>query len=308
MNDNKPSTQEGDTPNRKLIALAWIPILIICIPQLIYRQFVQLAPGEPVKPMWLALVEIALLAVLWLVSWIWSALKSLRGFILALLTYSAWIFLILPLIVYSAAWSNWEQQLSQGVSLVVTRLVVHLVPVVLMALTLIGSGIGRQELFLVRGNPSALGQPSHLLFQKEPKPWTRSIREFLPVFIIISVVVLGIQVRPTVSKISQALIYLPAIIIASAINAFAEEFEFRSVLLARLLPFLGKQQSIMITSLFFGLVHYFGSPSGIAGALMSTYLGYISAKSIVETRGFVWAFLIHFIGDFIIYTFWTMAV
>jgi hypothetical protein len=39
---------------------------------------------------------------------------------------------------------------------------------------------------------------------------------------------------------------------------------------------------------------------------MAGYLGYISAKSMVETGGIVWAFLLHIIGDVIIYAFWAM--
>jgi hypothetical protein len=40
---------------------------------------------------------------------------------------------------------------------------------------------------------------------------------------------------------------------------------------------------------------------------LAMYLGWIAAKSMIETRGFVWAFLIHFIGDFIVYAFWAMS-
>ena len=80
----------------------------------------------------------------------------------------------------------------------------------------------------------------------------------------------------------------------------------RSVHLARLLPVLGKQQAILITSVMFGLLHYFGNPGSVPGVLMAAYLGYISAKSMVETGGIVWAFVLHFIGDVIIYAFWAM--
>jgi membrane protease YdiL (CAAX protease family) len=173
---------------------------------------------------------------------------------------------------------------------------------------MIGSGIGRRELFLVRGNPSAPGQPSRLLpgILNEPKPWNRVVRQWLPYYVIIVGIVLVLQVRPNVSQISQALIFLPAIVVAAAINAFGEEFEFRSVLLARLEPVLGPQSAILMASVVFGLMHYFGAPGGPFGVVLAGYLGWIAAKSMIETRGFVWAFLIHFIGDFIIYCFWAM--
>jgi membrane protease YdiL (CAAX protease family) len=192
--------------------------------------------------------------------------------------------------------------------MVVDRFVTHFFPVLLMSLTLIGSGIGRKELFLVRGDPSAQVVPSRLVFMKENETasWPVLIRNVLVVLVISAVVVLGLQLQPNLKQIRKVLVYLPAIIIGAVINAFGEEYEFRSVYLARLLPVIGKQQSIFITSALFGLLHYFGNPGSIPGVLMAGYLGYISAKSMVETRGIIWAFLIHFIGDVIIYAFWAM--
>jgi membrane protease YdiL (CAAX protease family) len=307
MNTNQSSTQEVEAPRAKLTALAWGTILFLSTPQIILHLFGRGVSGGPLGLSWLAWAQVVVLAVLWTVTWVWPAVKPLRGFVLALLAYFVGIFLILPFMVESAAWSNWVQQDSWGVALVADRLGTHLVPVALMALTLIGSGIGRRELFLVRGNPSAPAQPTRFLHGKEPKPWNRVARGFLPVYVIIAAIVLGIQVRPDVSQISQALIFLPAIIIAAAINAFAEEFEFRSMLLARLEPVLGPQQAILMASALFGLLHYFGSPGGPFGVLLAGYLGWIAAKSMIETRGFVWAFLIHFVGNIIIYAFWAMS-
>jgi membrane protease YdiL (CAAX protease family) len=307
MNTNQSSTQGVEAPRAERTALAWGTILFLSTPQIILSLFGRGVPAGPLGLSWLAWAQVVVLAVLGAATWVWPAVKPLRGFVLALLAYWVGIFLIFPLIVESAAWSNWVQQDSWGVWLVADRLGTHLVPVALMALTLIGSGIGRRELFLVRGNPSAPGQPTRLLFMKEPEPWNRVVRNFLPVYVIIAVIVVGIQVRPNVSQITRALIYLPAIVIGAAINAFAEEFEFRSMPLSRLRPVLGKQQSIMITAVLMGLLHYFGSPGGPFGVLLVWYLGWIAAKSMIETRGFVWAFLIHFVGDFIIYAFWAMS-
>ena len=308
MNTNQPSTQEAAEPNVILTALAWGAILIISVPQIIYRMFVERPPGEPITPIWLALAQVALLMVFWVVTWVWQSVKPLRGFIPALIAYCIGIFLILPYLLDSALWSNWVEQDSWGVAFVADRLGTHLAPVVLMTLTLIGSGIGRRELFLVRGNPRADCHPSRLQLMKIPEPWPRFVRNFLPVYVIITLVIIGIQVSPTASQFAQALMYLPAILIAAAINAFAEEYEFRSVHLARLLPVLGKQQSIMITAVLWGLMHYWGYPGGSIGVMLVWYLGFIAAKSMIETRGFVWAFTIHFIGDVIIYAFMAMAV
>jgi membrane protease YdiL (CAAX protease family) len=306
MNTTQSSTQEVETPRAELSALAWAAILGVTMLRIILGLFVRGVPAGPLGFSWLAWTQVVVLAVLWAVTWVWPTVKPLRGFVLALLAFIVGGYFIMPLVVESAAWSNWMQQASWGVALV-AGLGIRLIMVALMALTLIGSGIGRRELFLVRGNPSAPAQPSRLHLLKEPVPWTRVARRWLPYYVIIGGIVLWMQVRPDVSQISRALIFLPAIVIAAAINAFVEEFEFRSMPLARLEPVLGPRQAILMAAGWFGLWHYFGYPGGPFGVLLAGYLGWWAATSMIETRGLVWAFSLHFLGDFILYAFWAMA-
>jgi len=307
MNTNQSPTHGVKAPNKSLITLAWVGILAVGAPTIILRLLVRDLPAEPITPVWLAWAQLAILVLLWVVTWVWPAVKPLRGFTLALLAFWVGYYFILPFVMESAAWSNWIGPASWGIW-IVAFFGARLIPTALMALTLIGSGNRRRELFLVRGDPRALAQPSHLMpgILDEPKPWNRVAREWLPYYVIIVVVVVGIQMRPDVSQISKVLIYLPAIIIAAAIIAFTEEFQIRSMLLSRLGPVLGSQQTILLTSVLFGLLHYFGWPSGPLGVLLAAYLGWWAAKSMIETRGFVWAFTLHFLGDFIIYAFCAM--
>jgi membrane protease YdiL (CAAX protease family) len=210
------------------------------------------------------------------------------------------------LIRQSAAWGDWAREASWGLVQIADKSL-GLIAVVLMAVTLIGSGIGPRELFLVKGDPSALAQPSRLLGLNEPTPWTRVAREFLPVYVVILVVVLALMIRPNLSQAAQALVYLPAVVIAAAINAFHEEFRFRSVALAHLVSVIGPGQALWLTAVAFGIGHWDGNPRGPIGVLLATYLGWLMGKSMLETRGFVWAFVIHFTGDFLIYLFQAMA-
>ena len=143
---------------------------------------------------------------------------------------------------------------------------------------------------------------------EELKSWTRVILSFLPYYIIVCGIVLALQVRPSMSQIYNVLIFLPAISIAAAINAFGEEFEFRSMLLARLEPVFGGQSAILMSSALFGLAHYFGTPGGPLGVVLAGLLGWLLAKSMIETRGFVWAFLLHFIADFIVFGSWATLI
>lgn len=70
-----------------------------------------------------------------------------------------------------------------------------------------------------------------------------------------------------------------------------------------------RQTSLLFGALVFGLVHYFGAaPSGVLGVILASFIGFFLTKSILETRGFFWAWLIHFLQDLVIIgalTFWS---
>jgi membrane protease YdiL (CAAX protease family) len=276
--------------------------LILAAPRILFRLIVPAVPGEPITPDWLAWAQVAVLAALWAVSWVWPVAKPLRGYFLALVAYYVGLNVL-----ESATWLNWVRQSSWGTGVVARRLVEHLLLTGIMALTLIGSGIGRRGLFLARGELRAPAQPARLLLIKKATPWNRVLREWLPAYAAIVVVIEVLLVRPQVSRIPRALLALPAIVLAAAINALGEEFEFRSMPLARLEPVLGPQPAIWLAAGLFGLMHYFGDPGGPQGVLLAAYLGWIAAKSMIETRSIVWAFLIHFVGDFVIYFFWALV-
>jgi membrane protease YdiL (CAAX protease family) len=91
------------------------------------------------------------------------------------------------------------------------------------------------------------------------------------------------------------------------LNAASEEFQFRSVLLAHLKGVFPPAEMILLTAVFFGMGHYYGQPSGPLGVLMAGFAGWIWARSMVETRGGVWAFLIHVFQDIVIFTFLAVA-
>ncbi len=50
----------------------------------------------------------------------------------------------------------------------------------------------------------------------------------------------------------------------------------------------------------FGGVHFFGTPGGVLGVFMAGFMGWLLAKSVLETRGFGWAWFIHFLQDVVI--------
>ncbi len=90
--------------------------------------------------------------------------------------------------------------------------------------------------------------------------------------------------------------YIALAVPFAAMNAFTEETVFR-------LPYvtMGDDETgsstygLVMGSIVFGVFHYWGvAPNGVGGALMSAALGFFLATSIQETKGFFWAFTIHF--------------
>ena len=95
---------------------------------------------------------------------------------------------------------------------------------------------------------------------------------------------------------------IPLILLFAFMNSFTEEVIFRlsyTTIVAN--EKMSPRISEFLSAAVFGGVHYFGiAPSGIAGALMAAFIGWFLAKSINETKGFIWAWTIHFAQDVVI--------
>ena len=95
---------------------------------------------------------------------------------------------------------------------------------------------------------------------------------------------------------------IPLILLFAFMNSFTEEVIFRlsyTTIVAN--EKMSPRISEFLSAAVFGGVHYFGiAPSGIAGAVMAAFIGWFLAKSINETKGFFWAWTIHFAQDVVI--------
>lgn len=88
----------------------------------------------------------------------------------------------------------------------------------------------------------------------------------------------------------------------SIANAFTEEAIFRIGIVSPLSGLLALPVIFLISAAMFGIPHYFGMPSGIIGAIMAGFLGWLLAISIADTQGLLIAWAIHFVQDVIIIT------
>jgi uncharacterized protein len=94
---------------------------------------------------------------------------------------------------------------------------------------------------------------------------------------------------------------LPLVLLFSATNAWSEEIFGRFVIVVGLHGKINPVTICWISAIIFGLPHFFGTPSGVFGVIMSGLLGWLLAKSVIETKALGWALLIHFLQDVIIF-------
>ncbi len=117
-----------------------------------------------------------------------------------------------------------------------------------------------------------------------------------------------LAVRPSAETLARVVPLLPAILAFAAINAFNEEVYFRASVLSTLEAVLGRQQLLLLAAVFFGLAHFlYGSPPGVVGFLMTGFLAWLIAKSMLETRGMAWPWFMHFVPDVVVFASYAAA-
>jgi membrane protease YdiL (CAAX protease family) len=94
---------------------------------------------------------------------------------------------------------------------------------------------------------------------------------------------------------------VPLVLLFAATNAWTEEILSRFVIVAGLHDQLKPVAICWISAIIFGTPHFFGTPSGVVGAIMAGLLGWVLAKSVLETRSLGWALFIHFLQDVVIF-------
>lgn len=110
-----------------------------------------------------------------------------------------------------------------------------------------------------------------------------------------------LQVKKSGARFALPLSFLLWSLVFSAMNAFSEEAIFRMEIVSPLYGQISLPIIALISGVLFGLPHYFGQPSGIVGALMAGFLGWLLALSLLETQGLFIAWGIHFVQDVVIF-------
>ncbi len=289
---------EKSTSNRFLLTLAWvIMISVSLLPNVLLHE---LAGGAPP---WLGWAKIGLLGALAAATFFWDALRPLRHFILILLA----IFVseeVVSRLTGTALWQGWFGGSNAPFTLNMLgiqlgRLIVSL----LVIAALLFLGYRRRDFFLVPGQLDAPITQVRWLGFPEPDPWTNFGGQWSLYIGLGTLLFLILGARTSWNDFAQVAPMFPMILLLATMNAFNEEMTYRASLLAGLEPTIGSRPALWIAAIFFGIGHYFGVPYGIIGVVMSSFLGWMLGKAMVETRGFFWAWFIHFVQDVLIFSF-----
>lgn len=156
-----------------------------------------------------------------------------------------------------------------------------------------------------KGNISANILPETMI-GINPKPtenWFHFGRNFAIIISGVTAIVIYYQlIKDSGISISNILNVLPFSIVFALSNSFVEESITRLGVVVVLKDILKDKTIPLISALIFGTVHYWGNPGGFLGVIVAGFLGWLLTKSILETKGIFWAWLIHFLQDVIIFS------
>lgn len=152
------------------------------------------------------------------------------------------------------------------------------------------------------GNISATGQELKAFGINKGDSWMKTGISLCIVISLATSIFLYFQlkkVNPNWSVLQSGIFW---IILFSLTNSFSEEMIFRFGIVSTLDGKISPTTIFLISGILFGIPHFAGMPNGIIGVTMAGVLGFVLAKSMQETHGFFWAWLIHFIQDVLIIT------
>lgn len=278
-----------------LVLLWGATLLASNLPAILWQQGTHTA-----VPLWLIAGQIGLLLVLTCLTIGVRSLRPFSGYVVTLLVVASAFLVYVPLSRTSLwhvldAHATWLQD-----SLL--RQVPTTLGALVLAATLIGSGLTRRELAFRGSEWDATAARDPVILNFFRRPWRRAGIWYA---VIITGLLATIFFRHTVLPVDAGqrwLHSLPAILLIAGVNTISEEFQYRQVPLARLRGVVSVRQSLWLTALLFGISHFYGNPSGVLGVIAATWFGYLQAKSITESKGSTWAWLIHFTQDLVIFS------
>jgi len=289
---------QTQSPTKTLLAAAWLTILLAALPKIILQELFQYKVSADLQAGIALLVALAGFGL----TFAWLALRPLRtffGLFLALIGVEWLVYTRVDQLPFYQSWLgnpsfNVYMLAEQSLRLMVTLAMIA----VLLAVKKTASAF-----FLVKGDTSAPVAPVRWLGAKPGERWNTFGRNFAFFISLGTLAFLVIAGRPPLDIVLRAIPFLPAVLLAAALNAFNEEMTYKASFLSVLEGPAGRSQALLLMAAYFGLGHYYGVPYGVIGVLMAGFLGWLLGKSMLETRGLFWAWFIHFWQDVLIFSF-----
>ncbi len=275
------------------------------LPQAIGEQLFNL---EPVQVLWARGI---LLAILFLFAIVYRPARLLRGYLSLLLAILLANEALRPFIANSAFWQGlFPAQAGVSFSFIheLGAQILRLLPSLAAWIMLVVMGFKRTDYFMTVGDMDAPAGPVRWLGIKPTDRWKKTGLSFLFMIAVITLIIMLMANRPSGSDLARLAPLFPAILFFAALNAFNENFYTRAGLFPVLLPVFGRSNTLLLSTLFFSLGHLEFTQMGPTAFLFAALLGWILGKSMLETRGFAWAWLIQLPNDVLAFAFILMAM
>jgi len=286
--------------NRKLmLVVAWIFVLLASsVPMIFMQEVLHQTVSEDLR---FGVTAVVVLLGLTL-TFAWKTIRPLMPLFLLFLVLVVAEWMVFTRIDQLPFYRSWLNSPSFSVYMLAEQSLRLMVTLIIIAVLFLLRKRA-SAFFLVKGDTSALAEPVKWLGIKSGERWNKLGRMFALFISLGTLAFLVIAGRPPLDIVVRALPFLPAVLIAAALNAFNEEMTYKASFLSVLEEPVGKHQALLLMAAFFGIGHYYGIPYGIIGVILAGFLGWFLGKSMLETRGFWWAWFIHFWQDVLIFSF-----
>lgn len=285
------------SPAYPMALLAWpVMLLVSQLPDILFNELT----GS--LPVWLFPAKLVLITGLFLGSLVWEHLRSMRLFFGVLIVLNALEWGVLRFF-EAVNYQSWLAETAPFINQIGTGQIIRMSAAIIMTVAMLFILRRPQAFFLAKGQLDAPANPIPLIMTR-PGNW-RILGPVITGAMSLGLVgfCLAFGSLPTLQSLSNVLPLLPFVLLFSATNAYSEEMLYRAPWLAALEKPTGAMHALLITALYFGIGHYYGVPYGILGCIMAFIPGWLNGKAMLETRGFFWAWFIHFWMDVVIFSF-----
>lgn len=280
-----------------LSLMAWLTMIISSVlPDITLNTMIGFVPE------WLVWVKVFCLVVLLMLAFQVKLLHSLMAFIAIMLALNLGTILIsnislsisnIQMFLGNSAFVR-ELQPNQTGKIILTSLVM---------LTLYLLGYRHKQMFLGWGKLNTPINPVRFLGFPKPDSWLSFGGQWSVYLALGTAFGLWLSNPFPLSQLAKLIPLLPVIALMASLNAFNEEFIYRSAVFSTLEEHIGQKHVWYLSAVFFGIAHFWGVPNGYIGVILASFMGWILAKAMLETRGFFWSWWIHFLQDFVIFIF-----